>query len=1137
MADVYSAICFGGLNGKTVTLTIASPCVVSLTNHGMRPGTGIVLSTTGALPTGLTAGTTYYVGNVASGTFNLYDTKANAQAGGSTGKINTSGTQSGTHTAKSAVMLATDLSRYGSTRVYDGIASWNSGRSGASAYDTEYAEILEAFTDSITSALTISVPSAKSVIWSKVNGARSGAYHNGNVPKTTDTLQTLTLSHGYAVAVPSSGYLSNYMLIMNRYRDTIDGILLTHAAAGGTYALARLTGGQSRVSNCVVTQMSGAASTTGISLGSALTECVGNVITGCGTYGIDLVPNLNGIFICNNTITKCGTGILSTASAKGFCYNNIVVGNTTNWSPATMPSPIEGASHNCTPTGQGWATSGGTLINIATTDFANYTNNDFYPASVSSPQVEVGIAPYGYPTEDIAGRERPNYMNGGAEAMDIGAHEYDHGYGNHPSANSRGLAFTGLVAGSKVKVFLTGTDTEKFSTASSGTSETWSESVAGSLTVDYVILKAGYLPIRVTGVTVTASPSGPAATPITQSVARWYQASSGLTLNTNCFANATTKKFGLTAVSTLQNLASYLLEQWITLGDTGEAYANKPFPIEANGPNSFSWLDGWEADLSNYASTITNLRSDGMRYITSGGAVAAVWIALITDGIPSGLLMRYQQVEGAAPTDAAATGNVNQLIQVYGDSTHGNYDRTGYLVCKVQEQGYDQASVDVVAQYGTLEDQLYVIALIPQANGVAAANPTVSDVTITDHGASPVTWNSKAFSITITDSGTTPGQTIMQWIRRAQDVGGTFQGKDGFNWHDLVQTNGDKFKGVRGALYGDTGATLKGVRVLRGTDAHPDFTLHTADDGTTVSTTPPAQAVATILADSRIQLYNVTTSTELDNSFQTGTTYANTLTAGVSVGDTLRLRVCKLGYDEAEAFAVWTASGCTFLVNQSANAVYAAWGIDGSTVTEFSGDVTGHIYIDSNDPDGATTKTRLGAWYSWVLTTEIGIRHFYKAVTYLAANSIRVNVDVADIMIENVNATTALRFTDTDVRLYRSDGTSIIAPTSYSIHNDYSGVPDVSVVTVSGSNVITGDIADIPAAVLSASAGSRTVSQHLQTQTAILANKIITNPATGKITVYADDSTTPLLTADIFKDAAGTTPYNGTGAERREKLA
>lgn len=780
--------------------------------------------------------------------------------------------------------------------------------------------------------------------------------------------------------------------------------------------------------------------------------------------------------VANNTAVKNTTGFAaggSTTNRFGKWYNNVSIGNTTNW--AATPTSLEAASNNAgISTDTPWKTGSNPTVTIATTDFVSWggatyaATDDFKPASGTSPQVDSGLEFYAASAADFVYGEVPSYNNGGAESRDVGCYEFDRGFGPHPSTDSRGLAFTGLVAGSKVKVFATGTDTEKFSVSSSGTSETWSENVTGSITVDYVIVKAGYLPIRVTGVTVTASPSGPQATPVTMQPARWYQASSGLTLNTNCFANTATKKFGLTTVSTLQNLASYLLEQWVTLGDTGEAFANKPFPIEANGPNSFSWLYGWEADLATYANTITNLRSDGMRYITSGGAVAAVWIALITDGIPSGLLMRYQQVEGAAPTDAAATGNVNQLIQVYGDLTHGNYDRTGYLVCKVQEQGYDQASVDVVAQYGTLEDQLYVIALIPQANGVAAANPTVSDVTITDHGASPVTWNSKAFSITITDSGTTSGQTIMQWIRRAQDVGGTFQGKDGFNWHDLVQTNGDRFKGVRGALYGDTGATLKGVRVLRGTDAHPDFTLHTADDGTTVSTTPPAQAVATILANSRIQLYNVTTSTELDNSFQTGTTYANTLTAGVSVGDTLRLRVCKLGYDEAEAFAVWTSSGCTFLVNQSANAVYAAWGIDGSTVTEFSGDVTGHIYIDSNDPDGATTKTRLGAWYSWVLTTEIGIRHFYKAVTYLAANSIRVNVDVADIMIENVNATTALRFTDTDVRLYRSDGTSIIAPTSYSIHNDYSGVPDVSVVTVTGSNVITGDIADIPAAVLAA---------------------------------------------------------------------
>lgn len=52
----------------------------------------------------------------------------------------------------------------------------------------------------------------------------------------------------------------------------------------------------------------------------------------------------------------------------------------------------------------------------------------------------------------------------------------------------------------------------------------------------------------------------------------------------------------------------------------------------------------------------------------------------------------------------------------------------------------------------------------------------------------------------------------------------------------------------------------------------------------------------------------------------------------------------------------------------------------------------------------------------------------------------------------------------------------------------------------------------------------------------ILRNKMVTDPVAGTLTVFDDDGTTPLLSASIFKDAAGTVPYNGTGAERRERL-
>src|SRR3990167_5476562 len=83
---------WAGSANPVVTISIASPAVVSRTAHGYVAGQEIRLATTGALPTGLTAGTTYYV--IAAGlTADAFE--LSATAGGTA--INTSGTQSGTH--------------------------------------------------------------------------------------------------------------------------------------------------------------------------------------------------------------------------------------------------------------------------------------------------------------------------------------------------------------------------------------------------------------------------------------------------------------------------------------------------------------------------------------------------------------------------------------------------------------------------------------------------------------------------------------------------------------------------------------------------------------------------------------------------------------------------------------------------------------------------------------------------------------------------------------------------------------------------------------------------------------------------------------------------------------------------------
>ena len=79
-----------------VTVTIATPAVMTWTAHGLVSGQEIQLTTTGALPTGLSINTSYFVTVINSTTFNLSTTIANAQTAVF---VATSGTQSGVHTA------------------------------------------------------------------------------------------------------------------------------------------------------------------------------------------------------------------------------------------------------------------------------------------------------------------------------------------------------------------------------------------------------------------------------------------------------------------------------------------------------------------------------------------------------------------------------------------------------------------------------------------------------------------------------------------------------------------------------------------------------------------------------------------------------------------------------------------------------------------------------------------------------------------------------------------------------------------------------------------------------------------------------------------------------------------------------
>jgi hypothetical protein len=80
---------------SVITVTIATPGVVTLSSHGFISGDQIVFSTTGALPTGIVAGTVYFVKNPTTNTFEF-----SATSGGVS--ISTSGSQSGVHSLSRA---------------------------------------------------------------------------------------------------------------------------------------------------------------------------------------------------------------------------------------------------------------------------------------------------------------------------------------------------------------------------------------------------------------------------------------------------------------------------------------------------------------------------------------------------------------------------------------------------------------------------------------------------------------------------------------------------------------------------------------------------------------------------------------------------------------------------------------------------------------------------------------------------------------------------------------------------------------------------------------------------------------------------------------------------------------------------
>lgn len=438
MATVYSLVCWGGKDGKTVTVS-SSTDLVTLTNHGLRNRKGVQFAS-GTLPTvagaALALNTTYFAKWISTSTFELYYESS------LTTKIDFTSTGSSLMMKGAYYQGLTDTSRWG-TRIYDGRVAWNAARAAASTvFDTEVCEFGDDYDDLVGASFSVTAPCASLIMTSLVNGVRGAGWHGG------------IKGAGYVSMVPNGGYTA--MSPGNIQDATFDGFSCTVLSTSGSgTALATSGRGGNVVKGMILSGISTSFGV-GLTLNGAMTKVLDCLITGL-LRGVATGSFTYGSLCANNTVVGNGTGIYaegSGASTFGKWHNNAVFGNTSNWSRAA-PASVEGASNNTGETADAidpWAVGGGaTSIDITSADFANYAGGDFRPASASSPLTDAGTDYYGRLGFDIADDEMPNYNNGGAEAVDIGCYEFDHGYGNHPASTT--VTFSGVVAGSEIRVY------------------------------------------------------------------------------------------------------------------------------------------------------------------------------------------------------------------------------------------------------------------------------------------------------------------------------------------------------------------------------------------------------------------------------------------------------------------------------------------------------------------------------------------------------------------------------------------------------------------------------------------------------------------------------------------------------------
>lgn len=489
------------------------------------------------------------------------------------------------------------------------------------------------------------------------------------------------------------------------------------------------------------------------------------------------------------------------------------------------------------------------------------------------------------------------------------------------SAATTEITINSSETGSLIQIFTAGTTTIVASTTGNQLIFTYT----GTPTFDLVIQKAEFILQRLPGELMPGADITFTINMVTDFV---YDSGHGLVYNTDLSWSKALNELSVpTFGPTVRQIHSALIDAFIA----ESTLLNTPFNEQMNGPNTMFLIEDAEGASD---SDIENMTEGGVGYISIADAITAEWLAVKSSSLstPSGTA-EFQQTDGSGTTDARASGDLNELIKIFGDASHGNFTLNTHNVLKMQTNGFQEVRVDLIAVAGTtpLENTLYSFAMDPQAIDMTLGDPGIT-ITIVDHTSVPLVVGGKSFDFEIQDGGTNSGADIERELNYNLSLDATYQGRDPFNWPQMVEQVGSVFGTVQGLVEGISGN--HGFYVSRSGLDHPDFVQFQSNDGTFFIPQVTANVTITSMPvagnEIRLQITNETAKTAatwtlttvqslgskvlrtsgLGDEFTGGLYYVAT-TAGTTGGSEPTFPTT-VGATVADGSVVWTTYGILF---------------------------------------------------------------------------------------------------------------------------------------------------------------------------------------------------------------------------------